>query len=156
LIIYKGINLGVEVFRLFKWVLYFCLFFGTIGLIIGLVFSQFPVLETGAKSYVYALKSKKYVQAYGYMSQNYRQKYTYDEFMQSMKASGLYYATDWSTKDAFFNDSKSKGVARGVVTLNKSGRIYKVPIEINFIHLEGEFAAKSWYIDSITQIEEEP
>ncbi len=146
----------MHVFKLFKGILYFCLFFGAIGLIIGVVFSQFPVLETGAKSYIYTLKSKKYVQAYSYMSENFRQKYTYDEFMQSIKASGLYYATEWKNKDSYFNDSKSKGVAIGIVTLNKSGRIYKIPVEINFIHIDGEFAAKSWYIDAINQIEDEP
>lgn len=138
-------------FKVFKWVLCFCLIFGTIGAIISAVFLQFPVLETAAKGYVMALKEKNHSLAYKYMSTDFRDKVSYEEFVQGLIDSKLNYAVKWEAKESYFNDSKSKGVVRGIVTIKQGIREKKVPVEIRFIHVEGEFEGKSWYVQSITE-----
>ena len=141
--------------KLFKWIFYYCLFFGVIGFAVSLTFSQFPVLETGAKGYVMALKEKKHYDAYGYMSSSFRQKVTYQEFIQGLKDTGLYYAVKWEEKQTELSNKKTTGVAVGFITTQKGDKIRKIPVEIRFVHEPSQSASgsKGWYVQSISEIE---
>ncbi len=142
-------------FKIFKWLLIYCLFFGGIGFAVSSIFSQFPVLDSGAKGYVMALKERRLNKAYGYMSEDFRKKVTYNDFIQGLKDSSLYYATKWEKKDTYFNDDKTKGVAIGFITIKQGEKMKRIPVEIRFIHApeQGVGSSKSWYVQSITEIE---
>jgi hypothetical protein len=143
------------VFKLFKWMAIYCLVFGGIGFALSGIFSQFPVMDAGAKGYVLALKEKNHIQAYSYMSADFREKVAYQDFIQGLKDANLYYAISWEKKEAHFNEDKTKGVAIGYITTKKGDKIRRVLVEIQFVHVSGTMAdsSKNWYVQSISEIE---